>query len=211
MNFLLLSAAVCAKLDQKSADISVENPADVPEVVSSPIDPPRSTPMDMSNQDIFTVSGPINGVCSSEFNSHPLAIQNLDKTSILGNWKTVLVDVEMVQRSYIPQCMSAEFFKLDTADETLIFRVGELHSLKDDVTNSEVFAYSGQTMTLLFDNTEVPFIANQYSYAPTNKFTQFIEVGIPEVMVTMTCVQIRGIAPPRMLQMMAKQMEYAER
>jgi hypothetical protein len=49
MNFLLLSAAVCAKLDQKSADISVENPADVPEVVSSPIDPPRSTPMDMSN------------------------------------------------------------------------------------------------------------------------------------------------------------------
>ncbi len=106
----------------------------------------------------------------------------------MGNWKTVLVDIEMVQRSYIPQCMSAEFFKLDTADETLVFRVGELHSLKDDVTNSEVFAYSGQTMTLLFDNTEVPYIANQYSYAPTNKFTQFIEVGIPELLVTMTCV-----------------------
>ena len=74
--------------------------------------------------------------------------------------------------------------------------MGELHSLKDDTTGTEVFAYSGQTMTLLFDNTEVPFIANQYSYAPTNKFTQFLEVGIPDVMVTMTCVQIRGIAPP---------------
>ena len=205
MNFLLLTAAVCAKdkLDQKSivdprAFISQESEND-------------TEPFKMElDEEIFKVSGPVNGVCSSEYNSHPLAIRDIDSSAILGKWKTVLVDAEMLQRSYTPQCMSAELFKIDPADESIVFRVGELHSLKDDVTGSEVFAYSGQTMTLLFDNTEVPFIANQYSYSPSNKFTQFIDVGIPETMVTMTCVQIRGIAPPQMLDDMEKQMQYAE-
>ena len=201
MNFLLLTATVCAKMDQKNIVDPKTFMAE--ETAFDKIEP-------MSTEDIFKISGPVNGVCSSEYNSHPLAIKNIDKTSILGKWKTVLVDAEMLQRNYIPQCMSAEFFQLDTSDETLVFRVGELHSLKDDVTGSEVFAYSGQTMTLLFDNTEVPFIANQYSYTPSNKFTQFIDLGIPETMVTMTCVQIRGIAAPQMLAQMQKQMQYAE-
>ena len=69
-------------------------------------------------------------------------------------------------------------------------------------------------MTLLFDNLDVPTIANQFSYQPTNKFTQFIDVGIPEwkdkILVTMTCVQIRGIAPPQMIAQMEKQAQFAE-
>jgi hypothetical protein len=200
VNFLLLTAAVCAKVDQKSI---VDPKTFIAE--ETPIKEMEPVP----TEDIFKISGPVNGVCSSEFNSHPLAIKNIDKTSILGKWKTVLVDAEMLQRNYVPQCMSAEFFQL-AEDENLVFRVGELHSLKDDVTDKEVFAFSGQTMTLLFDNTEVPFIANQYSYAPTNKFTQFIDVGIDDTLVTMTCVQIRGIAAPNMLAQMQKQMQYAE-
>lgn len=190
MNFLLLSASVGAKINQQSSMVDPRTfVAEAPEV-------PRVQVEQLPNEEIFKISGPVNGVCSSEFNSHPLAIRNIDSSALLGKWKTVLVDAEMLQRNYVPQCMSAEIFKLDEADESLVFRLGELTSLKDDVTDTEVFAYSGQTMTLLFDNTEVPFIANQYSYSPTNKFTQFIEVGIPDVMVTMTCVQIRGIAPP---------------
>ena len=55
--------------------------------------------------------------------------------------------------------MTAEFKQLEGQEE-LIYRLGELHSLKDDVTGNEVFAFSGQSMTLLFDNLDVPTIAN---------------------------------------------------
>ena len=65
-------------------------------------------------------------------------------------------------------------------------------------------------MSLLFDNLEVPTIANQYSYSPSSKFTQFLEVGIADVLVTMTCLQIRAIAPPQMIEQMEKQAMYAE-
>lgn len=159
------------------------------------------------------MAGPVAGVCSSEFNSHPKVKKDLDKKSIMGKWNTVLVDAEMLNRNYVPQCMSAEFFQLDGMTEEIVFRVGELHSLKDDMSSKEIFAYSGQTMTLLFDNMEVPTIANQYSYQPTNKFTQFLELDLPtftDVLVTMTCVQIRGIAPPQMIQSMEKQATFAE-
>jgi hypothetical protein len=165
------------------------------------------------SEDVFSVQGPVMGVCSSEFNSHPMAFKDLDSQAILGKWNTVLVDSAMLQRTYVPQCMTAEFFKLNGGEE-LVFRVGELHQLKDEMANKDIWAYSGQTQTLLFDNMEVPTIANQYSYQPTNKFTQFLDLGIPEwkdnVLVTMTCVQIRGIAPPQMLEQMAKQATFAE-
>ena len=109
----------------------------------------------------------------------------LPKDDIIGKWKTVLVDQEMLNRAYIPQCMTAEFSKLGNE---FVFRVGEVHTLVDEMTDDKVLAYSGQTITLLFDNTVVPTIANQYSYGSTNKFTQFIDVGIENALVTMTCV-----------------------
>lgn len=210
MNFLLLSAAVCAnRINQADiepvTDETDKMPMPAPVVTGS--DGKMMTP---PIEDIFKILGPVNGVCSSEFNKHPLSSKP-KKDDISGKWKTILVDAEMLNRNYVPQCMSAEIFTLDGQDsDELIFRVGELHQLKDEETGKEVDVYSGQTMTLLFDNMEVPEIANQYSYQPTNKFTQFLDVGLEDVMVTMTCVQIRGIAPPQMIQELAKQQQYAE-
>ena len=74
MNFLLLSASVCAKLDQQSIvdprTFIAEAVPQVPRVEQQP------------NEEIFKISGPVNGVCSSEFNSHPLAIRNIDSAAI---------------------------------------------------------------------------------------------------------------------------------
>lgn len=100
MNFLLLSAAVCAKkIDQ--LPVGKDMPVD-----SMPVDTVPETFQEGTESapivDIFKISGPVNGVCSSEFNSHPMAMKSLDKDSIVGKWKTVLVDAEMLNRAYVP-------------------------------------------------------------------------------------------------------------
>jgi hypothetical protein len=143
MNFLILSAAACSakKVDQvESIDLDQEPVGMVEETIDMTKDPIGETQV----EDVFTVEGPVIGVCSSEGNSHPMAFKDLDSQAILGKWSTVLVDAAMLERTYVPQCMSAEFFKLDGAED-LIFRVGELHQLKDEVANKDIWAFSGQT------------------------------------------------------------------
>ena len=163
MNFLLLSAsAICsAKSVEQKEMIPVESS---PVETSTEVVPVKETgaPVDsmmMETPVNFRVSGPVSGVCSSEYNSHPLVMKDINPDDILGKWTTVLVDNEIIDKMFVPLCMTAEFIQIEGQDE-LIYRVGELNSLKDDVTGKEVFAFSGQTMTLLFDNLDVPTIAN---------------------------------------------------
>lgn len=193
MNNLLLLTAICSAKQVKQSDVAPVDLTTVDTLVEDlkPVVTPNvggGEDQKIPLQDSFKVMGPINGVCSSEFNSHPMVMKDpLDTTKILGKWNTALVDSEILERMFVPLCMTAEFAQLDGQEE-LVMRVGELHSLKDDVANKEVFAFSGQTMTLLFDNIEVPTIANQYSFSPSNKFSQFLDLGIPDVLVTMTCM-----------------------
>lgn len=98
----------------------------------------------------------------------------------------MLADAELLDKMFVPLCMTAEFLKLDGQDE-IVYRFGELNSLKDDITGKEVYAFSGQTQTLLFDNVDVSTIANHFNFEPTNKFTQFLDVGMEDVLVTMSC------------------------
>jgi hypothetical protein len=58
MNFLLLTATVCAtKVDQKSTIV------DPKAFIAQETTFDKTEPM--SNEDIFKMSGPVNGVCSS--------------------------------------------------------------------------------------------------------------------------------------------------
>ena len=214
MNFLLLSASICASksVEQKTVLPAEETVTVIPSEETIPVEEIETgAPVEEFNEvpDNFRFMGPVNGVCSSQFNSHPLVIKNVVSQDVLGKWTTVLADVEILDKMFVPLCMTAEFKQLDGQEE-IIYRLGELNSLKDDVTGKEVFAFSGQSMTLLFDNLDVPTIANQYSFSPSNKFTQFLDLGIEDTLVTMTCVQLRSIAPPQMIREMEKQALFSE-
>ena len=212
MNFLLLSASICASksVEQKTVLPVEETPAVEGTVPEKEVETGATVEeFDIPTPDQFKMMGAVNGVCSSQFNSHPLVMKDVQGQDVLGKWTTVLADVEILDKMFVPLCMTAEFKQLDGQDE-IIYRLGELNSLKDDVTGKEVFAFSGISTTLLFDNLDVPTIANQYSFSPSNKFTQFLDLGIEDTLVTMTCVQLRSIAPPQMIREMEKQALFSE-
>ena len=213
MNFLLLSASICASKSVEQKTVLPEETVTVIPADKTIQDEEKETGVPVEDFDTipdnFRFMGPVNGVCSSQFNSHPLVINNVVSEDFLGKWTTVLADVEILDKMFVPLCMTAEFKQLDGQEE-IIYRLGELNSLKDDVTGKEVFAFSGQSMTLLYDNLDVPTIANQYSFSPSNKFTQFLDLGIEDTLVTMTCVQLRSIAPPQIIREMEKQALFSE-
>ena len=143
MNFLLISAAVCSAKKVEQIPVSGE-PSPVTDEPSPVTDEPSPEPSScfespeqfpvgespIPTEDFFSVAGPVNGVCDSEYNSHPMAFKDFSSSNVVGKWNTVLVDAEMLNRDYVPQCMTAEFFKIDDRDE-MVFRVGEMHRLKD--------------------------------------------------------------------------------
>ena len=154
MNKILLLSAICSAKGVTQQDLTapvVTTPpvsdGTTPTVDTTQITPESTLPEPTTDdkipgggedfkipvQDSFKVMGPINGVCSSEFNSHPMVMKDpLDTQTILGQWKTALVDEEVLKRMFVPLCMIAEFEQLDGQEE-IVMRVGELHSLKDDV------------------------------------------------------------------------------
>ena len=96
---LLMTSAKCLK--QVTTDID-----EVPPTTITTTEDILKEPTGVNQ---FTAQGPLLGVCSAVSNSHPLAFSPEDK-EVVGEYKTMLVDAEMLNRSYTPQCMTSEFF-----------------------------------------------------------------------------------------------------
>ena len=94
MNNLLLLSAICSasavvKTEVPTVDLKSTSACDK-DVTKPDLSPDANLPgggedQKIPLQDSFKVSGPINGVCSSEFNSHPMVMKDpLDTETILG-------------------------------------------------------------------------------------------------------------------------------
>jgi len=172
--------------------------------------------------EIFSKAGAQPGMCANLKNSHPMSTQ-MDQEMLEGKWLTVFIDSGMAENQ--SECLTAEFIKSFDGSDSMIYKINELTRLVpitpqegEAETTGMRMLVSGQTTTLVNINEDVPEeekarvpprVYNQFSYGPTNKFTQVLDISEvfaedtailkDKVIATVTCVQAEMPAPLRFI------------
>lgn len=178
---------------------------------------------------LFTKPGTHAGMCADIAASHPLIFN--DETlgeRIEGKWLTLLADYRIVDSG--AECIQSEYLPSLDDSNSMIYKTSEITRMPIGI-NEETKEYdfktflSGQTSTLVdiaegAPEEELKYMAkgsyNLFSYKPTNKFTQFLnledffveDVLKDGIMGTMTCIQT---AMPLPLPMIKERLQEASK